>query len=208
MSAWGVVVAGGSGTRFGARKQLEYLGDRRVLDWSIDALAPVCDGIVVVLPSDSMADTQVVGVDAVVAGGATRSDSVRAGLAALGPEATHVLVHDAARPLASTELAARVLAALADGASGAVPVVAVSDSLRSRNGTSVDRSQYVAVQTPQGFTIEALSAAHASATVATDDASLLDALGFDVVHVEGEPTNLKITEPHDLQIAEVLLHGR
>lgn len=208
MSAWGVVVAGGSGTRFGARKQLENLGDRRVLDWSVDALAPVCDGIVVVVPADSVAETKVEDADAVVGGGATRSDSVRAGLAALGPGATHVLVHDAARPLATPALAVRVLEALRNGASGAVPVVDVSDSLRTRDGKSVDRSRYVAVQTPQGFALEALRAAHASGEVASDDASLLDTLGLEVVHVDGESTNLKITDPHDLQIAEVLLHGR
>ena len=208
MSAWGVVVAGGSGTRFGARKQLENLGDRRVLDWSVDALAPVCDGIVVVVPADSVAETKVEDADAVVGGGATRSDSVRAGLAALGPGATHVLIHDAARPLATPALAARVLEALRNGASGAVPVVEVSDSLRTRGGKSVDRSRYVAVQTPQGFALEALKAAHASGEVASDDASLLDTLGLEVVHVDGESTNLKITDPHDLQIAEVLLHGR
>lgn len=207
MTPWGVIVAGGTGARFGRLKQLEKLGSRRVLDWSVEALRPVCHGIVVVLPEDLVVDTDVVGVDAVVAGGVDRSASVRAGLAAVPDSATHVLVHDAARPLASPALARRVLDALVDGAAGVVPVVPVQDSLRTIDGTPVDRSQYVAVQTPQGFDVGLLRQAHESGASATDDASLFADLGVVVCHVEGEATNLKITESHDLRIAEVLLSG-
>lgn len=201
-------MAGGAGNRYGRLKQLEPLRGRRVLDWAVDALRSACTGIVVVLPADLVDSVTVLGVDRVVAGGLDRSASVRAGLAAVGADATHVLVHDAARPIASKALVERVVAALSDGASGVVPVVALSDSLRTTDGRPVDRDQFVAVQTPQGFDIAALRAAHASADTATDDASLLHRLGLDVRHVDGEVTNLKITEPHDLRLAEVLLDDR
>ncbi|MCP3988031.1 MAG: NTP transferase domain-containing protein [Actinomycetia bacterium] len=208
MNPWGVVVAGGTGSRFGQLKQLAPLGDRRVLDWSVQLLQEACEGVVVVLPQPFVGQIEVEGADAVVAGGADRSASVRAGLSAVGAGATHVLVHDAARPLASAALVERVRGALEAGAEGAVPVVAVSDSLQTVDGVPVDRSRYVAVQTPQGFEIGLLRQAHASNPSASDDATLLARLGLSVCHVEGELTNLKITEPHDLHIAEVLLDER
>lgn len=205
MIAWGVVVAGGGGTRFGRPKQFEMLGGRRVLDWSVGALTAACQGVVVVLPAALADQTGLPAEVAAVPGGATRSESVRAGLAAIDPKATHVLVHDAARPLVSRAVIDRVLAALVAGAQAVVPVVPVVDSLRSRDGHPVDRSQLVAVQTPQGFEVGVLRLAHSQAATASDDASLVDQLGLAVTHVEGEPINMKITEPHDLRIAEVLL---
>lgn len=205
MIPWGVVVAGGTGSRYGRLKQLDLLADRRVLDRSVEALAEVCDGVVAVAPGALVETLDVSAADVVVAGGVSRSESVRAGLAALGPDVTHVLVHDAARPLVSRALIERVVAALADGALGVVPVVAVTDSLRTTRGTPVDRANLVAVQTPQGFDLEVLRRAHASHASASDDATLLHDLGVAVVHVDGETTNMKITEPHDLEIAEVLL---
>jgi 2-C-methyl-D-erythritol 4-phosphate cytidylyltransferase len=208
MITWGVVVAGGTGARFGQLKQLATLGDQRVLDWSVQALAPSCAGIVVVVPAQLVDEVEVPGAAAVVSGGTDRSASVRAGLAAVDPGATHVLVHDAARPLVSAAVVRDVMAALAEGASAAVPVIPVADSLRTVDGEPVDRSRFVAVQTPQGFDIELLRRAHAQAPSATDDASLLMGLGLTVRHVAGEATNLKITEPHDLVIAEAVLAAR
>ena len=205
MVPWGIVVAGGTGSRFGRLKQLETLGDRRVLDRSVDVLSEVCRAVVVVVPSELASTIEVPLADLVVGGGSTRSASVRSGLDALGPDATHVLVHDAARPLASPALVDRVVAALAGGAEGAVPVVPVTDSLRSVDGVPVDRSGFVAVQTPQGFDVAVLRRAHSSVASASDDATVAYEIGADVVHVEGEPTNMKITEPHDIRIAEVLL---
>ena len=211
VTAWGIVVAGGSGARYGGHKQFAPLGDRRVIDHSVAAVGSVCENIVVVVPAElvdeAAAGTTDERVVAVVAGGSSRSASVRAGLAAVGEDATHVLVHDAARPIASPSLCRRVVAALRAGAAGAIPVVAVADSLRTVDGSPVDRAGFVAVQTPQGFDVDVLRNAHDSGDEATDDATLVDRLGRPVVHVEGEATNLKITEPHDLQIAEVLLHG-
>jgi 2-C-methyl-D-erythritol 4-phosphate cytidylyltransferase len=214
MIVWGVVVAGGGGSRFGGLKQFALLDGRRVIDWSIEALAPACIGLLVVVPPDHLdevanrPDLAAASELVVVAGGATRSESVRAALAALDPSATHVLVHDAARPLVSAALVQRVCAALAAGARSVIPVVPVTDSLRTIDGEPVDRSQLVAVQTPQGFEVDVLRAAHRQSGTATDDASLLHALGVAVAHVEGESTNLKITDPHDLRVAEVLLHER
>lgn len=136
--------------------------------------------------------------DAVVAGGATRSASVRAGLAVVPPGADLVLVHDAARPLATADLWRRVLDGLAAGADGVVPAVAVVDTLREIGGATVDRSRYVAVQTPQGFRADVLRRAHVGQPEGTDDASLVEAIGGRVVVVDGEPENRKVTTPADL----------
>jgi 2-C-methyl-D-erythritol 4-phosphate cytidylyltransferase len=205
MIAWGVLVAGGGGTRFGRPKQFEALGDRRVLDWSLAALTAACRGVVVVLPAGATGTAGLPPGVVAVPGGNTRSASVRAGLAAVAADATHVLVHDAARPLASSALVGRVLNALASGAVAVVPVVPVIDSLRTADGRPVDRSRLLAVQTPQGFDLTVLREAHRLDSIATDDATLVDQLGLPVVHVAGEPTNLKLTEPHDLAMARALL---
>lgn len=204
MGVWGVVVAGGTGRRYGARKQLETLGDRRVLDWAVGALvAAGVGGVVLVVPGDVADRTDLPG-DVVVAGGSTRSDSVRAGIAAVPDGVERVLVHDGARPLASPEMIRRVIAGL-DCAPAVVPVVPVTDTLRRVEGGAVDRAEFVAVQTPQGFHREVLTRAHDVAGIATDDASLVDALGVDVLHVDGEATNIKITGPADLLVATALL---
>ncbi len=203
MTPWGVIVAGGSGSRFGRPKQFEPLRGRRVVDWSVAALGRCCAGVVVVVPAEDL--DREYGADRVVAGGADRSASVRSGLDALPPEATHVLVHDGARPLVPDEVVRRVLAALVDGAPAVVPVVPVTDSLRTTGGESVDRSRFVAVQTPQGFELATLRRAHDGDRSASDDATLVTELGIEVRHVDGAARNLKITEPHDLAVAEVLL---
>jgi len=203
MSTWAIVVAGGSGERFGERKQYLALGGARVLDWALRAAAAQADGVVLVVPAD-LADHAEPLADVVVAGGATRSGSVRAGLQAVPDDAAIVVVHDAARPVPVPEVWARVLAAVAEGADAAVPGVPVADTLREVGGSTVDRSRFVAVQTPQAFRANALRAAHAGAPEGTDDASLVEAAGGRVVVVEGDPTNLKITTPHDLDVAELL----
>ncbi|MEM7275743.1 MAG: 2-C-methyl-D-erythritol 4-phosphate cytidylyltransferase [Actinomycetota bacterium] len=204
METWAVVVAGGTGVRFGGPKQLVELGGRRIVDRSIDAVRPHVEGVIVV-GHHQIGTPAGLGVHAVVAGGPTRSASVRAGLAALPPEVTHVLVHDAARPLASAAVVGRVIDALVDGAEAVVPVVPVTDTLRAIDGGTVDRSRLVAVQTPQGFERAALVAAHAAGANATDDAAVLEAWGHPVVHVDGDPVNIKITMPTDLAVAEALL---
>jgi 2-C-methyl-D-erythritol 4-phosphate cytidylyltransferase len=208
---WSIVVAGGAGRRFGRLKQFSVLGGRPVLAWAVEACRTHSDGVVLVLPEASTPDPH--GADAVVAGGATRADSVRRGLAAVPDDAQVIVVHDAARPLASPALFAAVLAAVTDGgADGAVPGVPPSDTIKAVDESgrvidTLDRTRLVAVQTPQAFRAAVLRQAHAGAASpgATDDAMLVEALGGSVQVVPGEPGNLKITDPEDLQVAERLL---
>ena len=203
---WAVVVAAGSGTRFGARKQYEMLGDRRVLDWAVDAARSVAGGVVVVVP-DADARTHEPGADVVVPGGATRSASVRAGLAVVPDDAEVVVVHDAARPLAPVALFESVVAAVTAGADGAVPGLPVTDTVKRVHAGAVvatlDRSELVTVQTPQAFAASVLRAAHASGGDDTDDAALVEAAGGRVVVVPGDAVNAKLTTRHDLELARV-----
>jgi 2-C-methyl-D-erythritol 4-phosphate cytidylyltransferase len=203
MSTWAIVVAGGSGERFGERKQYQPLGGARVLDWALRAAGDHADGVVLVVPVD-LVDGPEPQASRVVAGGDTRSASVRAGLAAVPPDATTIVVHDAARPVPVPDVWQRVLAAVAAGADAAVPAVPVADTLREIGGSTVDRSRFVAVQTPQAFRAAALRAAHAGGAEGTDDASLVEAGGGRVVVVDGDPANLKITTPFDLTVAGLL----
>ncbi len=207
-SVWAIVVAGGGGLRFGGPKQFEDLHGRRVLDWSVAAARGACDGVVVVVPADRAATS---GDSGVVAGGATRSASVRAGLAAVPADADIVVVHDAARPLAGPELFHRTVAAVRDGADAAIPAIPVTDTVKEVDGgrvvATVDRSRLVTVQTPQAFRAAILRRAHAGDPDATDDAALVEAMGGRVVVVEGDPRNLKLTSPDDLLVARALLAG-
>jgi 2-C-methyl-D-erythritol 4-phosphate cytidylyltransferase len=219
------VVAGGSGRRFGGPKQFLQLGDRPVAAWSVEAARSVADGVVVVVradapgdPGDARAPEHVpeqgtdLGADVTVVGGPSRADSVRAGLAAVPVDATIIVVHDAARPLAGADLfAAVVAAAKAEGTDGVIPVLPVSDTLkRTSQGvvlSTVERDGLVTVQTPQAFDAQALRAAHRSGGDATDDAGLLEAVGATVRTVPGDPRNLKITRPEDLELAEALMRA-
>ena len=151
---------------------------------------------------------QVPDADVVVAGGATRSASVRAGLAAVPDGAAVVLVHDAARPLATEALFERVVAAVRAGAAAAVPAVPVVDTIRRLDGGVVDRDLLRAVQTPQGFDAAVLRDVHRTEPDASDDAGLVEAAGGHVELVEGERENLKLTDPIDAVVAEALLAAR
>ncbi|HEX5615384.1 MAG TPA: 2-C-methyl-D-erythritol 4-phosphate cytidylyltransferase [Acidimicrobiia bacterium] len=206
MSVWAIVVAAGAGARYGGAKQFERLGASTVLDRSVATACAACDGVVVVLAAGA-AWTPPAGV-ACVPGGATRSDSVRAGLAAVPDDADVVVVHDAARPLASEALFRATIAAVRDGADGAVPGVAVADTVKRVERDvvveTVPRDALVAVQTPQAFSAERLRAAHASGGVDTDDAALIEALGGRVVVVPGERANIKITTADDLRVVRAL----
>ena len=203
MILWSIVVAAGSGERFGDRKQYQMIGGRRMLDWSLAAASAVSDGVVVVVPAGRAADVEPA-ASAVVAGGDSRSASVRAGLDAVPTDATHVVVHDAARPVPHPDVWRAVLDALASGADAVVPVVPVADTLREVNGPTVDRSRFVAVQTPQGFRIDVIRRAHAAGVEGTDDASLAEAIGATVTCVPGAASNIKVTTAADLILAEAL----
>lgn len=203
MSTWAIVVAGGSGDRFGQRKQYLPLAGMRVIDWALRAAAEHTDGVVLVVPAD-VVDVPEPLAAVVVAGGASRSASVRAGLSAVPDDATTIVVHDAARPVPVPDVWERVLAAVAGGADGAVPTVAVTDTLRRIDGAPIDRAEVQAVQTPQAFRAAALRAAHEAAPEGTDDASLVEAAGGRVVVVDGDERNVKITAPVDLELAALL----
>jgi 2-C-methyl-D-erythritol 4-phosphate cytidylyltransferase len=206
---WAIVVAAGGGARFGSAKQFARLGGVSVVERAVVVAQAVCAGVVVVLPPES-AWTAPDGVQVAV-GGATRSDSVRAGLAAVPEDADVVIVHDAARPLASRQLFELVVKAVVDGADGAVPALPVADTVKrvrdNRVIETVARDGLVAVQTPQAFRAGALRAAHRLGANDTDDAALVEANGGTVVVVEGERRNLKLTVADDLELAETLLDG-
>jgi 2-C-methyl-D-erythritol 4-phosphate cytidylyltransferase len=209
VTVWGIVVAGGRGSRFGAAKQFARLGGATVLERSIATTARVCDGVVVALPAES--GWQPVPPVVAVAGGATRADSVRAALAAVPVDADIVVVHDAARPLASPLLFAAVIAAVRAGADAAVPALAVTDTVKRVEGDrvieTVPREGLVVVQTPQAFRTDALRRAHADGTDASDDAMLVERSGGVVKIVAGEARNLKITVPDDLEVAAGMIEG-
>jgi 2-C-methyl-D-erythritol 4-phosphate cytidylyltransferase len=202
---WGILVAAGRGDRFGLPKQFCDLAGVRIVDRACRMLAPVCDGLVVVLPAGAVWD----GPGTAVAGAETRSGSVRAGLRAVRDDAEVIVVHDAARPLASRALLDAVIGAVRAGADAAVPAIPVPDTLKRVDGAqvlgTVDRAGLVAVQTPQAFRAGALRAAHAASADASDDAALVEAAGGNVVVVPGDPRNIKITHPADLAVAAALL---
>lgn len=201
------MVGGGSGRRFGSVKQYETLGDRRVIDHARAAAEAVSDGTVVVVPaSDAERERG-------VAGGESRSASVRAGLAVVPADATMILVHDAARPFADAALFRRVIGAVRDGADGAIPGLPVADTIKVIDGRRVvvdtpDRATLVAVQTPQGFRADVLRSAHGGDSEATDDSALVERAGGRVVVVAGDHDNRKITRPEDLEWARAILAAR
>jgi 2-C-methyl-D-erythritol 4-phosphate cytidylyltransferase len=209
---WSVVVAGGSGQRFGRLKQFALLADRPVVAWAVEACRGASSGVVLVVPPGTGIDVDH-GADVVVEGGPTRSASVSRGLAAVPETADVIIVHDAARPLASDILFQAVIDAVTTGgAGGAIPGLPVSDTIKVIDGTqtvtaTLDRAALVAVQTPQAFAAALLRRAHADGGEATDDAALVEALGATVRVVPGDPHNLKITTPADLDRAEHLLKG-
>jgi 2-C-methyl-D-erythritol 4-phosphate cytidylyltransferase/2-C-methyl-D-erythritol 2,4-cyclodiphosphate synthase len=205
-----VIVAAGSGLRFGADipKALIQLGNRTLIEHAVAAISPVVDQVIVTAPATHLAQFQVILGDAVtvVAGGQTRSASVRAGLAAVSAETKYVLVHDAARALASTDLASRVLSALQNGVVAVIPGLPQIDTVKSvdENGYVIatpNRSDLRSIQTPQGFEFSALRKAHAENGEGTDDASLIEGSGEKVLVIEGEEQALKITTPADLATA-------
>jgi 2-C-methyl-D-erythritol 4-phosphate cytidylyltransferase len=210
-----LLVAAGSGERLGAPRPKAFVvvAGRPMLEWSLVALrAAGVEDVVVALPPGEAAPAGCTGVP----GGATRSASVRAALAAAPPGHDAVVVHDAARPLVTPELFARALEALA-GADAAIAAARVTDTIKRADAegrvvATLDRSVLWAIQTPQAFRREALARAldvgEDVLAAATDDAWLVERAGGSVRVVESSPANLKVTTPHDLQVAELLLRER
>jgi 2-C-methyl-D-erythritol 4-phosphate cytidylyltransferase/2-C-methyl-D-erythritol 2,4-cyclodiphosphate synthase len=206
MSVAAVVVAGGRGTRFGGAKQFAQLNNETVAAQSVRRARSVASLVVLVTPEDYTGNGE--GADIVVMGGPSRAASVRAGLAECG-DAHIIVVHDAARPLATAALFGAVVNAVVNGADAAVPGLAISDTVKDVQSdgehrvirSTVSRDGLVTVQTPQAFRREILVQAHADSPEATDDAALVEALGARVEVIAGEPDNIKITLPGDLERA-------
>lgn len=209
-----LIVAAGRGERLGSDgpKAFVRLGGRPMIEWSVAVLREVVDHIVVALPPGVHAPAGTTGV----LGGEHRSLSVRNALhAAVGDP---VLVHDAARPLVTVELALACFDALAErDLDAAIAAAPVTDTIKEADASqsvlrTLDRSRLWAIQTPQAFRREALERAlaqhEALLAEATDDASLVEALGGSVGIVEAPRENLKVTTPLDLQLAELLLAAR
>jgi 2-C-methyl-D-erythritol 4-phosphate cytidylyltransferase len=214
--AAGIVAAAGSGLRLGAElpKALVPLAGRPLVCWAVDALRAggVAQVVVAVPAAERAAFAAVLGDDVVlVDGGATRTASVRAALAACAPDADAVLVHDAARALTPPDVVARVLAALSAGALAVVPVLPVVDTIVAVGpggavSGALPREQVRRVQTPQGFHRATLDDAYRRLPVEaelTDDAAVVHTVGVRVATVPGDERAAKITVPHDLLLAEL-----
>jgi 2-C-methyl-D-erythritol 4-phosphate cytidylyltransferase len=219
-----ILLGAGAGRRLGAAepKALLPIGGRPMLGVAAAAAAasPLVGGLVVTFPPGwegrARACVEDLGVPAhLVEGGDSRQASVAAALAKVPGQVEIVAVHDAARPFASPELFARVVQAVADGADGAVPVLAVTDTVLRVRGEIVEgteaREELVLGQTPQAFRTSVLREAHAKADVAgasfTDDASMLRWAGFEVRAIPGDPANVKITTIADLAQADRRMGG-
>ena len=205
-----IIAAAGSGERFKAKipKALIHLGDKTLLEHAIARIAPVAQQIIVTAPAGYEAHIKsIVGDDIfVVTGGATRSESVRLALAVADSAAQFILVHDAARSLASTALAQSVITCLQSGEVAVIPGLPEVDTVNVINSdgyvlSAPDRASLRTVQTPQGFRASVLQEAHKEAEDATDDATLVSKLGHKVKVIPGEEAALKITTPADLAIA-------
>jgi len=218
-STWAILVAAGSGERLGADRPKAFvaLGDRVLLAESLERLdaSAWIDAVVVAVPADweeaaiVLAEELVASkVAAVVPGGTTRAESVRAALAEIPDDALVVIVHDAARPLIDDAVIERVLAPLAEGYDGVVPGLPLADTVkrveRGLVAETIDRSTLVTVQTPQAFIATALRAAYRDAGPfdAPDCASLVEARGGRIRVVDGDLRLLKITTKADLQLVE------
>ena len=206
---WAIVVAAGSGLRFGGgiagiAKQYLPLGGSRVLDHSLALMRERCGQRVVLVVSADRVDDPEPGAGIIVCGGPTRTDSVRAGLAAVGPTASIILVHDAARPLVPVEVIDRLVRAITAGADGAVPGVPVVDTVKIIDDTGAvlatpPRALLRAVQTPQAFRADVLRQVLVEGADATDDAALVELAGGRVVVVDGDLLARKITTDDDLE---------
>ncbi len=226
-----LIAAAGSGRRMGAEvnKLLLPVAGRPVLAWTLEA-ALACEDIcwigVMGQPDDGPAIAEILAAAVPakpiqwILGGATRQDSVRLGLAALPGEAEAVLIHDGARCLATPELFSRCVAALREAiriGEGIIAASPVSDTIKQVDGrgqilATPDRQQLWAAQTPQGFAVQQLRQAHRQAQEegwsVTDDAALYERLGFPVRVLEAPASNIKLTTPFDLAVAEAVLRSR
>ncbi len=209
-----IIAGAGMGHRLGADipKALIQIDGVTLIERAFAALSSVVDEIVITAPAGYEEEFRaLVGESAtVITGGVLRSDSVNLALKSLSPSTKYVLVHDAARALATSDLAQRVLNELNSGESAVIPALNVVDTIKEvdRDGyvrNTPDRSVLRAVQTPQGFAVDVLKRAHEASDDATDDAALVEALGIKVKTILGEARAVKITNPEDIGMALTLL---
>jgi 2-C-methyl-D-erythritol 4-phosphate cytidylyltransferase/2-C-methyl-D-erythritol 2,4-cyclodiphosphate synthase len=209
-----IIAGAGMGHRLGAQipKALIQIQGITLLERAFISLSKVVDEIIITAPEGYEEQFKaIVGQSAeVITGGVLRSDSIRVALKALSPSVESVLIHDAARALASSALATRVLSDVQSGQSAVIPVLKVIDTIKEidRDGfvrATPDRSSLVAAQTPQGFNRQVLERAHSASDDATDDAALVEAIGVKVKTIEGEASAFKITTREDIGQALLLL---
>ena len=209
-----IIAGAGMGHRLGAQipKALIQIQGITLLERAFISLSKVVDEIIITAPEGYEEQFKaIVGQSAeVITGGVLRSDSIRVALKALSPSVESVLIHDAARALASSALATRVLSDVQSGQSAVIPVLKVIDTIKEidRDGfvrATPDRSSLVAAQTPQGFNRQVLERAHSASDDATDDAALVEAIGVKVKTIEGEASAFKITTKEDIGQALLLL---
>jgi 2-C-methyl-D-erythritol 4-phosphate cytidylyltransferase len=206
LSVVGIIPAGGSGERLGADRPKAFVvcAGRPMVEWSVEALSAACSRVVVAAPPSHL-------VPGWVEGGPSRSASVRNALSAV-PDATVVVIHDAARPLVTAGLVRECLESL-DGVDGVIAATRMSDTVHVASSDlliseSPDRSTLWAAQTPQVFRAGVLRRALDRGDSATDEASLVAAVGGTVRLIEGPSDNIKVTTPTDLRLAEALLRER
>ncbi len=205
-----IIAAAGMGHRLGANlpKSLVKLLDKTLVEHAVANLSPVCQLIIVTAPKGYEAQyTKILGDQvSVITGGVLRSDSIRLAISKIPANYEYVLVHDAARALASTTLASSVLNQLIQGEQAVIPALDVIDTIKEvdNNGyvrNTLNRDILKVIQTPQGFSRSVLERAHQASEDATDDAALVEALGIAVKVVAGEQCALKITTPSDIASA-------
>jgi 2-C-methyl-D-erythritol 4-phosphate cytidylyltransferase len=213
--SWAIVLAAGGGTRFGGPKQFADLAGRPMLEHTVRSASTVCDGVVVVLPaSDLDRWTAPAGV-LVVSGGATRAQSVRAGLTAVPERAAVIVVTDAAQPLATPAVYRRVVDTVLGGADAAVAGQQLSEVVKEiaitetatgavvEAGRTLPRETHRLIQTPHAFAAGWLRDAHANAPEAVEDSAMVATAGARVLIVDGEPTNIHVTTPKELVLANL-----
>lgn len=206
------MLAAGSGTRMGTRKQfLDLTDDERIIDRAIATCRACADWVGVVLPPGVGLDEPArpgPAIDAVIEGGADRFASVQAGAAALPSEAEIVVVHSASHPLASPMLMGRTIEAVRSGADGVVPVLAVVDTVkrRSEDGslTTMGREGIGTAQGPMAYRRSVLDRAVTADGAFTDESVAVESVGGRVVAVDGELTNLHVTDPVSLAVVRHL----
>ena len=215
--SWAIVLAAGGGTRFGGRKQFADLAGRPMLEHTVRSATTACDGMVVVLPAAHLDRWTAPAGAGRGEGGATRAQSVRAGLAAVPARVAVVVVADAAHPLATPALYRRVVDTVLAGADAAIPglllaavVKEITTTETTTMGTVVEagrsllRETHRLIQMPHAFAARWLRDAHANATEAVEDSEMVAAAGARVIVVDGEPANIHVTTPEELALANLM----